>query len=144
MHVVLADRFSSRRIAPWADEGIAILSETLSKRKRRLAALRGAVASGATYTVRDLMNVRTFPEPALRAAFYGQSAALVSLLLEWGTRQQLLEFVEASQSQGLDAALAVYGNRPPAELERQLADSLATDRFIHLAGASSIATAKKK
>ena len=87
-----------------------------------------------TYRVRDLLAVQTSPEPALRNAFYGQSMALVSLLLEWGTRQQLLQFVEASQSQGADASLAaVYGNRQVAELERQLGQSLSSDHFIRLA-----------
>jgi hypothetical protein len=137
-HVVLADRFTTRRIAPWADEGIAMLSESPEKRTRRLTALRRAAATGATYTVRGLMGVQTCPEPAMRTAFYGQSVALVSLLLEWGTRKQLLEFAEASQSQGPDAALAaVYGNRPVTELEQQLAGSLSTDRFMHLAGQSA-------
>jgi hypothetical protein len=132
-HIVLADRFATRRVSPWADEGIAMLAESTEKRDRRLDALRRVAGTGATYTLRDLMGVQTNPEPALRTAFYGQSVALVSLLLEWGTRKQLLEFAEASQSQGTDAALAaVYGNRPVAELERQLADSLSTDRFRHV------------
>lgn len=140
-HVVLADRFTTGRISPWADEGIAMLSETSAKRNRRLSALRGVVGSGMTYTVRDLMDVRTCPEPALRIAFYGQSVALVSLLLEWGTRQQLLEFVQASQSQGADAALAaVYHNRPVAELERQLAESLSSDRVVSLTRAGRSAS----
>jgi hypothetical protein len=125
-HVVLADRFSTQRISPWADEGIAMLAETPAKRDRRLTALKSSVAIGATYTVRDLMNVRSFPEPALRNAFYGQSVSLVTLLLQWGTRKQLLDFVEASQTQDPDAALAaIYGHRPVAELVRQLTNSLA-------------------
>ncbi len=125
-HVVLADRFSTRRISPWADEGIAMLAETPQKRDRRFTALRNSVTSGTTYTVHDLMDVRSFPEPALRDAFYGQSVTLVTVLMQWGTRKQLLDFVEASQTQGQEAALsAVYGNRSLAELERQLAESVA-------------------
>jgi hypothetical protein len=42
------------------------------------------------------------------------------------TRKQLLDFVEASQTQGHDAALmALYGGRSLAELERELAVSVA-------------------
>jgi hypothetical protein len=141
-HVVLADRFATRRVSPWADEGIAMLAESPEKRDRRLSALRRVADTGATYTLRDLMGVHTNPEPALRTAFYGQSVALVSLLLEWGTRKQLLEFAEASQTQGPDAALAaIYGNRPVAELERQLADSLSTDRFLQVPRQSATAAA---
>jgi hypothetical protein len=125
-HVVLADRFSTRRISPWADEGIAMLAETPQKRDRRFAALRNSVTSGATYTVHDLMDVRSFPEPAFRDAFYGQSVSLVTVLMQWGTRKQLLDFVDASQTQAPEAAIsAVYGNRSWAELERQLGESVA-------------------
>jgi hypothetical protein len=103
-----------------------MLAETPGKRYRRFTALRSSVVSGTTYSVRDLLDVRSFPEPALRDAFYGQSVSLVSVLLQWGTRKQLLDFVEASQTQGQDAAIsAVYGNRSLAELERQLSISVA-------------------
>jgi hypothetical protein len=125
-HVVLADRFSMRRISPWADEGIAMLAETPQKRDRRFAALRNSVTSGTTYAVRDLMDVHSFPEPAFRDAFYGQSVSLVTVLLQWGTRKQLLDFVDASQTQGQEAALrSVYGSRSLAELDRQLIESVA-------------------
>jgi hypothetical protein len=125
-HVVLADRFSTQRISPWADEGIAMLAETPQKRDRRFTALRNSVTGGTTYTVHDLMDVRSFPDPAFRDAFYGQSVTLVTVLMQWGTRKQLLDFVEASQTQGPEAALStVYGKRSLAELERQLVESVA-------------------
>jgi hypothetical protein len=141
MHVVLADRFTTRRIPPWADEGIAMLSESPEKRGRRLTELRRVAGNGMTYAVRDLMRVQSSPEPALRNAFYGQSVALTSLLLEWGTRTQLLAFVEASLDQGPDAALsAVYGNRVVSELDQQLGQSIWTDRFVHLVTQSGTRT----
>lgn len=134
MHVVLADRFCTRRIPPWADEGIAMLSESPEKLKRRLQLSREVAANGATYTARDLMNVRSSPEPTLRAAFYGQSFALVSFLLERGSRRQLLDFVEGSQLNGTDAALRqVYGSHRSAELEQAFQDYLLTDRAINWA-----------
>lgn len=103
-----------------------MLAETPQKRDRRFSALRNSVASGTTYTVQNLMDVRSFPEPAFRDAFYGQSVTLVTVLLQWGTRKQLLDFVEASQTQGQEAALStVYGKRSWTELERQLTESVA-------------------
>ena len=133
-HVVLADQFTTRRIPPWADEGIAMLAESRQKRSRRLTALRDVVSSGTTYELRDLLGVETSPQPALQTAFYGQSLLLVSLLMEWGTRQQLVQFVEASQSQGPDAALAaVYKDRPLARLERELSQALQGDRLLEVA-----------
>jgi hypothetical protein len=146
MHVVLADRFSNRRIPPWADEGIAMLSETVQKRERRMTELRRVAANGTTYAVRDLMAVQSCPEPALRNAFYGQSVALTGLLLEWGTRKQLLEFVEASLDAGPDAALtAVYGNRAAVDLDKRLIASIWSDSPVRVASrfaAASLAPAQ--
>jgi hypothetical protein len=128
-HVVLADRFCRTQIAPWADEGIAMLAETPEKLSRRLADLRRVAAGGTVYAVHDLLNVRSSPDPASRAAFYGQSLALVSLLLDRGSREQLLQFVDASQLRGPDAALReVYGLGQVAEFERQFREYQLTER----------------
>jgi hypothetical protein len=128
MHVVLADRFSRQRISPWADEGIAMLSESPEKLNRRLGELRRAASRGAIYAIGDLINVRTRPQPAFRDAFNGQSVALVSLLLECGTPSQCLEFVEVSRDKDWKAALRdVYGDRLN-DLERTMSDSIWTER----------------
>jgi hypothetical protein len=128
-HVVLADRFCRSRISPWADEGIAMLAESPAKLKRRLNDLRQVAADRSIYTARDLINVNSSPEPAFRAAFYGQSLALVSLFLDWGSRDQLLQFVEASQLKGPDAALRdVYGDQKAVVLEREFRSYVLTDR----------------
>ena len=106
-----------------------MLAETPEKLSRRLADLRRAAAGGAVYAVHDLLNVRSSPDPASRAAFYGQSLALVSLLLDSGSREQLLQFVDASQLRGPDAALReVYGQGRAAEFERQFREYQLTER----------------
>jgi hypothetical protein len=141
-HVVLADRFCSTRISPWADEGIAMLAETPEKLKRRLADLRQVATVGMVYGVRDLVNVRTNPEPSSRAAFYGQSLALVSLLLDSGSREQLLQFVEASQLKGHEAALReVYGKGQAAEFERQFREYQLTERPLAWSNQKMVAAA---
>ena len=43
-HVVLADRFSVRRIPPWADEGLGVLAESSEKQSLRASALSAADA----------------------------------------------------------------------------------------------------
>jgi hypothetical protein len=141
-HVVLADRSCRSHISPWADEGIAMLAESPAQLKRRLNDLRQIAADRSIYTARDLINVTSSPEPAFRAAFYGQSLALVSLFLDWGSREQLLQFVEASQLKGLDAALRdVYGDHSAAKLERQFRDYLLTDRPLTWSQQNFIAAA---
>ena len=143
MHVVLADRFSSRRIAPWADEGIAMLSESPEKLNRRLSDLRRTAAGGGLYSFHELMKVQTGPQPADRAAFYGQSLALVSVLLDWGTRQQLLDFVAASQVKSPEAALReVYGTRTSTDLEQQFAALSRSDRPFALAHQTLVASTR--
>ncbi len=128
-HVVLADRFSMRRMAPWADEGIAMLSESQGKLERRMAELRRVSAQGALFTARGLVGVRASPQPSSRVAFYGQSVALVSVLLERGTRDQLLRFAEASQVDAPEAALRdVYGTGGWAEVEQRLGEFVWGDR----------------
>ena len=128
MHVVLADRFSRRRIPPWADEGIAMLCESPENLKRRLDRLRRVASQGVLYSVQDLIHVRSRPQAASLDAFNGQSIAMVSLLLERGTRQQCLEFVEASHEKDWKAALRdVYSERS-SDLERSMSDYVRTDR----------------
>ena len=143
-HLVLADRFCQNRISPWADEGIAMLSESREKRDRRLAELRRAAAYGMTYAARDLLNVERCPEPAFRDAFYGESLSLVSLLLQWGTKEQLLQFVEASHLNGLDAALRdVYPNRQAIDLERRLREYRLSDRRLTSFGVMNLAATSR-
>lgn len=109
-HVVLADRFTERRIPAWADEGIAMLAESPDKLQRRLNELRGLVVTGRSLSVRQLLSLEHGPASAERAAFYGQSVTLAGLLLERGTPQQLLQFVEAGRKDGYEIALRdVYG-----------------------------------
>ncbi len=140
MHVVLADRFSQQRISPWADEGIAMLAESPEKLKRRLGELRRAASHNAIYSLGDLLNVRSRPQPAYRDAFNGQSVALVGLLLDWGTPAQCLDFVAASQDKDWQSALhEVYGNRA-SELERSLSDSIWTEHAVRWARSTTTPT----
>ena len=119
-HVVLADRFTDRRIPAWADEGIAMLAESPDKLQRRLNELRSLVATGHTLGLRQLVSLENGPTPAARAAFYGQSVTLTGLLLERGTPQQLIQFVEAGQRDGHDKALHdVYGVESWSALESE-------------------------
>jgi hypothetical protein len=143
MHVVLADRFSLRRIPPWADEGIATLSESTARLNQRLSGLRQSAARGSLYTFQELIHVETGPQPAARDAFYGQSLALVSVLLECGTRKQLLDFIAASQLEGCDAALRkVYGTRAPVDLERQFVERSRSERPFALVHQTLVALSR--
>lgn len=133
-HVVLADRFTERRIPAWADEGIAMLAESPDKLQRRLNELRGVVAAGRTLGLRQLVSLENGPTSESRAAFYGQSVTLAGLLLERGTPQQLIQFVEAGQRDGHDTALRdVYGVESWSTLESEWRSFAASQRLRKLA-----------
>lgn len=133
-HVVLADRFTERRIPAWADEGIAMLAESPDKLQRRLNELRGVMSAGRTVSLRQLVSLENGPTPESRASFYGQSVTLAGLLLERGTPQQLIQFVEAGQRDGHDKALRdVYGIESWPALESEWRSFAASQRLRKLA-----------
>lgn len=110
-HVVIADRFCHRRIPPWADEGIGVLSESRTKQTVRARALQAARTRGHVFTLKELVTLNRFPSPNYRDAFYGQSASLVQVLLQRGEQPaRLLDFVERAMDHGYDrAARDIYG-----------------------------------
>ncbi len=104
-HVVLADRFHNRPLAPWADEGIAMLSEVSHKQQQRMTDLRHAFQRRSTYPIRDLLAVRQLPPAPLRDAYYGQSLALTSWMVERTTPQRFTQFLHACEKMSVDEAL---------------------------------------
>lgn len=134
-HVVLADRFTERRIPAWADEGISMLAESPDKLQRRLNELRGLVVAGRTLRLSQLVSLENGPASSERAAFYGQSVTLAGLLLERGTSQQLLQFVESGRRDGYDKALSdVYGITSWSALESDWQTYAGSQRLRMLAG----------
>ncbi len=118
-HVVLADRFIDRPLPRWADEGMAILADPLPKQQSYQRDAQLASVSAARFTARDLLLMVDYPLEKQKAAFYGQSAALVKYLVSRGGAKKFLNFVERSMSDGSDEALrAVYEITDVAELER--------------------------
>ncbi|MBI5758266.1 MAG: hypothetical protein HZA46_07100 [Planctomycetales bacterium] len=118
-HVVLADRFSERQVPRWADEGIAILSESVTKQQLRERTWLEESHAGQQFTARDLFAVGAYPPANRHNAFYGQSASLSRFLIERGTAAQFVTFVETSQRKGTTAALrAIYSLDGVEHLER--------------------------
>lgn len=104
-HAVLMERFG-RALPPWADEGMAMLSESAAKQETRLADLHQALHRRTTYDVRDLLAVRQLPPPHRRDAYYGQSLALTLWLVERsGGPREFARFLEASRETSIDEAL---------------------------------------
>jgi hypothetical protein len=117
-HVILAEKFVDKQIPRWADEGMAILTEPVTRQAIRRAAMQRAVARAPQYAASELLAVRDYPQGDRRDAFYGQSASLVAYLIERDSPARFLEFMQIGQKQGFERALAdVYGFRSLAELD---------------------------
>lgn len=110
-HVVLADHFNGKRLPPWADEGIGVLSESKRKQQIRARAFKESARHGRVYSPASLMALRRFPQSGYREAFYAQSGALVRELLTHGTPQQFIQLVELTQLKGESKALAIVYDR---------------------------------
>lgn len=109
-HVVLGERFGGHALPRWADEGIAMLSESSDKHRERLTNLQEIVAGRPTLTIAELCRTTRIPSAALRDAFYGQSIALASLLIAKSTPAKFADFIEESTAVGLDPALQKHYN----------------------------------
>lgn len=117
-HVVLADRFADRQIPRWADEGMAILSEPVTRQAVRRSAMQRALTRAPRYAAGDLLALRDYPAGDRRDMFYGQSASLVAYLIERDSPAEFLEFLQIGQRQGFERALTdVYGIRTTADLD---------------------------
>lgn len=99
-HVVLADRFATRQIPRWADEGIALNSEPASRQRDLRGWLATQIRQGRGYTLPQLVSLRQYPpDKFLGDLFYAQSGSLVEFLLtrQGDSAESVLRFVESSQ-----------------------------------------------
>lgn len=118
-HVVLADRFGRDPLPRWADEGMAVLSEAISKQQLRRRALHHCVARGEVYPVAELLTRDCFPTAEWTTAYYSQSAVLVAYLVSRGTPRQFVAFLERSRDAGYEQALwDTYRIRSLNDLQR--------------------------
>ncbi len=104
-HVVLGERFGGHALPRWADEGMAMLSESSDKHRERLVNLQETLAQRPTFRLSELVRANRMPQPQLRDAFYGQSVALTSMLIRKSTPAKFADFLEESRLNGIDRAL---------------------------------------
>jgi hypothetical protein len=117
-HVILAEKFATKQIPRWADEGIAILSEPASRQAIRRSAMERALVRAPRYTASELLALRDYPTGDRRDAFYGQSASLVAYLIERESPAKFIEFLQLGQKRGFEAALTeVYQIRSLSDLD---------------------------
>ncbi|MDZ4684019.1 MAG: hypothetical protein SH850_02950 [Planctomycetaceae bacterium] len=136
-HVVLAEEFHNRPLPPWADEGIAMLSEVPHKQQQRMADLRRTLQHRSTYRIADLLAVRQLPPAHLRDAYYGQSLALTSWMVERATPQGFARFLQACDVMPFDEAIQKeLGLKSVADLEREWRQWVHSPQSHHLVSLS--------
>jgi hypothetical protein len=121
-HVVLAGMFGPKPIPRWADEGMAVLSETREEISRHVRNLPDHRQAGQLFKLTDLLALSDWPEPHRVGAFYAESVSLVDYLCGLQDQQTFAKFLKEGLNGGMDAALKkYYGINGSGELETRWA-----------------------
>jgi hypothetical protein len=119
-HVIFADLFQGRQPPRWADEGAAMLADTLEKQQLHQRDLEQAVASRSEFRVGELFSLEQYPQPHRVPGFYGQSVSLAAFLARRDDPAKFISFIERVLDDGHDRALQdVYGIAGANSLETE-------------------------
>jgi tetratricopeptide (TPR) repeat protein len=117
-HVVLADRFTTRPMPRWADEGVAVLTEPADKKHAHLKNLGEFLNRGRVFSARQLMTMNDYPNGSQWPMFYAESVSLVEFLVARSGPSKFIEFMEGALKNGYETELKrVYGFASFEELE---------------------------
>ena len=137
-HVVLKDRFASKILPRWADEGMAILADTEAKQKRHESDLQSALRYQTTFRAAELLLMEEYPPANRFGTFYGQSVSLTKFLVGRQGPAEFVKFVERAGNHGVDnAARECYGFANLGDLDRQWRQSVSATHTVTGAGTRS-------
>jgi hypothetical protein len=104
-HVVLASQFPGQSVPRWADEGVAVLTESRERVERYLRNLPALRQQGQLLQVSQLLQLQDYPEPRRITAFYAQSVSLVEYLADLRGPQVFSQFLRDALRGGYEPAL---------------------------------------
>lgn len=116
-HVVLAGMFGAAHVPRWADEGIAVLSEPNEKIDLHRRNLTKHHREGQLFGLRELMELKDYPQPARVGAFYAQSVVLVEFLTKQRGPKVFTDFVKDGIRQGYEKSLQRHYNMTFSQLD---------------------------
>ncbi len=119
-HVTLAGQVAHVPIPRWADEGMAVLSETYERIGRHIEPLTQAYQEQRAFTAEQLMNSDDYPDPSRMGCFYGQGVCLVQYLTEQKGPTVFIEFLRTAAAKGYEAALRQHYGFGLTELDQRL------------------------
>jgi hypothetical protein len=109
-HALLEGRFATGDLPRWADEGMALVADSASKRAAHQRDLHQTLHGGRQLRMVELLQLVDYPQDERLGIFYGQSLSVVEFLLDRGGRQKFVEFIQRSIRSGYDSALqSTYG-----------------------------------
>ncbi|MCS7047575.1 MAG: hypothetical protein NZO58_14555, partial [Gemmataceae bacterium] len=133
-HCVLAGQFGPHQVPRWADEGMAVLSEPLAKIEQHRQNLSRAAAEGQLFAIPELLALDNYPPPRRISAFYAQSVALVSFLVQQRGPTTFSSFVRDGLRIGWDAACRQHYGWDLTQLQQRWEGHLRLDNERVAAG----------
>ena len=118
-HIILSDRFGSRPLPSWVNEGIAVLSEPPGNIARHLRNLPRYRDEGLLCHVGTLMEQGDYPDRRAMGAFYAQSVSVVQFLEKEKGSEALIAFLHCARRQGFAPALRRHYQMTYADLEQR-------------------------
>jgi len=119
-HMVIADAFPGSQPPAWANEGAAVLADSVAKQQLHKRDLDQSFRSRTFFHCAELMQMADYPSADRVPAFYGQSASLASFLVTIGGSEKFVPFLKQASDHGYDHALQEsYGIRGMAELQHR-------------------------
>ncbi|MGL4552354.1 MAG: hypothetical protein ACRC33_14335, partial [Gemmataceae bacterium] len=80
-HVVLAGQFGKHHVPRWADEGMAVLSESRERVGQHVRNLPAFRREGKLFRVETMLKLEDYPDAERITPFYAQSVSLVEFLV---------------------------------------------------------------
>jgi hypothetical protein len=111
----------------WANEAVAVLSESQDKIDRYRRYLSKLNKEGSTFGLKELMQMRTYPAQSRTHVFYAQSALLVDFLTKERGAKVFIAFMGDGLRDGYDAALLSHYKMDFADLEKNWQKFLAKE-----------------
>ena len=120
-HVVMAD-FFKKPLPRWADEGIALLSESEEEQARQAGRFAEAANAVRLIQLKALCPAREYPTDV--AAFFAESYYLAKTLVDRKDRATLLGFVRDGMKDGWEPAAKTHYGTTLDELERAMLEKV--------------------
>lgn len=123
-HAVLAGRLGCLPVPPWANEGMAVLTEPRPFVERHLRDLPAYRRDGRLFAAAELVRLKGYPAPRQMGPFYAQSVALVEFLCREKGTPTFTSFLREAARSSWEAALKKFYDWDFDELDRRWRKSL--------------------